>query len=95
MNELKKKKFIIHITLRYWLGSKEGLRRQQFGDLNVFLVVVAVVVGSSGSCSITFDSNKTLREVFFKDVSPSEAWSRSSIQKFDSKYRNATLRNSA
>ena len=54
MNELKKKKFIIHITLRYWLGSKEGLRRQQFGDLNVFLVVVAVVVGSSGSCSITW-----------------------------------------
>ena len=54
MNELKKKKSLLFILRRYWLGSKEGLLRQQFGDLNVFLVVVAVVVGSSGSCSITW-----------------------------------------
>ena len=55
MNELKKKKSLLFILRRYWLGSKEGLLRQQFGDLNVFLVVVAVVVSSSsGSCSITW-----------------------------------------
>ena len=51
MNLKKSLLFILH---RYWLGSKEGLLRQQSGDLNVFLVVVAVVVGSSGSCSITW-----------------------------------------
>ena len=48
-------KSLLFILRRYWLGSKEGLLRQQFGDLNVFLVVVVVVVvvGSIGSYTIT------------------------------------------
>ena len=51
----KKIQSLLFILRRYRLGSKEGLLRQQFGDLNVFLVVVVVVVvGSSGSCTITW-----------------------------------------